>query len=171
MVTDYNHYGRVQMRRRIINPFQSWKDYHCFGCCPDNPIGLRMNFFEEGDLTVSEWQPQVQFEGYPNVLHGGIQATLIDEVASWTVYTKVGTGGMTYSMNLQFKKPVHTQRGPLRLEAIVKNVTEKLATVIVDLLDAESTVCTKAEVNYYLFPEPIARKRFNYPGVEAFFEK
>ena len=30
--------------------------------------------------------------GYNDILHGGIQATLLDEIATWVVYAVLGTG-------------------------------------------------------------------------------
>ena len=41
--------------KKIINPWRDHPEYNCFGCCPDNPIGLHMEFFEDGDYIVSKW--------------------------------------------------------------------------------------------------------------------
>ena len=38
--------------KKIINPWRNNPQYHCFGCCPDNPIGLHMEFYEEGDYIL-----------------------------------------------------------------------------------------------------------------------
>ena len=54
--------------KKIINPSRNHPEYNCFGCCPDNPIGLHMEFFaeqsgkaeryEDGDYIVSKWHPE-----------------------------------------------------------------------------------------------------------------
>ena len=41
--------------KKIINPWRDHPEYNCFGCCPDNPIGLHMEFYEDGDYIVSKW--------------------------------------------------------------------------------------------------------------------
>ena len=41
--------------KKIINPWRDHPGYNCFGCCPDNPIGLHMEFYEDGDYIVSKW--------------------------------------------------------------------------------------------------------------------
>ena len=51
--------------RKIINPWRrsaegrlqgkNHPEYNCFGCCPENPIGLHMEFYEDGDYIVSKW--------------------------------------------------------------------------------------------------------------------
>jgi len=77
----------------LRNPFIGINGYECFGCAPDNHAGLRMSFFEDGDEIISSWDPQEYFQGYNHILHGGIQATLMDEPASWIVFVKLGTAG------------------------------------------------------------------------------
>lgn len=53
----------------------------CFVCGRDNPIGLHMEFYDDGEkMVVSKITPPAYFEGYPGVLHGGIVATILDEV-------------------------------------------------------------------------------------------
>jgi hypothetical protein len=41
--------------------------------------------------------------------------------------------------------------------------------VNVELLNHENAVCTRAVVEYYIFPEDVARQRYYYPGHENFF--
>ena len=38
--------------KKIINPWQNHAEYNCFGCCPDNPIGLHMEFYDDGDNSL-----------------------------------------------------------------------------------------------------------------------
>ena len=81
-------------RRSINNPFTSIEQYNCFGCSPSNEFGLQMEFYDEGDETVCEWEPKPHFQGYGNILHGGIISTMMDEIASWYVFTKLKTAGV-----------------------------------------------------------------------------
>ena len=77
--------------KRIINPWTQTPGYNCFGCSPDNPIGTRMRFFEDGDDIVSIWRPTQNHQSWLNTLHGGIQAVLLDEVCGWVVFHKLQT--------------------------------------------------------------------------------
>lgn len=43
--------------RKIKNPWMDKEGYNCFGCSPDNPIGVHMEFFEDGDDIISFWKP------------------------------------------------------------------------------------------------------------------
>ena len=43
--------------KKIINPWRNHPEYNRFGCCPENPIGLHMEFYEDGYYIVSTWHP------------------------------------------------------------------------------------------------------------------
>jgi len=155
--------------RKIIKPFNQLGN-PCFACSENNPVGLKMDFYEEGDEVVSEWEPRPEFQGYINVLHGGIQTTLLDELASWTVYVKAGTAGVTSSIDIRFLKPVFVNKGKLRLQARLTGRDEREAVIRAEIVSHRNQVCTEAEIRYFLFPEKLAREKYFYPGREAFFE-
>ena len=81
--------------RKIINPWIGTEGYNCFVCCPTNPIGLHLEFWEDGDYIVTKFKPTHDYESWQNTLHGGIQALLIDETAGWVVCRKLQTNGVT----------------------------------------------------------------------------
>ncbi|HUV06286.1 MAG TPA: PaaI family thioesterase [Spirochaetia bacterium] len=156
---------------KIRNPFTRYEGYNCFGCCPGNPHGLQMEFYEEGGQVVSLWEPRDHFQGYGTVLHGGIQATLMDEIASWAVFITYKTAGVTSRMDIRFLKPVRTNRGKIVLRASAMEKTGRLATIRVLLTDSRETLCTEADIGYTLFSPEVARKKLAYPGYESFFER
>jgi acyl-coenzyme A thioesterase PaaI-like protein len=52
---------------------------HCHGCGPDNPKGLQLKSFWDGDEAVATWRAQSHHcAGTVNNLNGGIIASLID---------------------------------------------------------------------------------------------
>ena len=63
--------------KKLINPWRNHPEYDCFGCCPENPIGLHMEFYEDGDYIISTWHPSTHYQGWVNTMHGGILSTLI----------------------------------------------------------------------------------------------
>ena len=71
-----------KVKKRKLLPLQL---QNCFGCSPDNPIGLHMEFYEDGDYIVSTWHPEHNYQGWVDTMHGGILSTLIDEVCGWVV--------------------------------------------------------------------------------------
>jgi len=154
---------------RLRNPYAEFPGYNCFGCSPSNAAGLRMEFYEEGEEVVSTWSPEPDFQGFHDVLHGGIQATLMDEIASWVVFVKLDTAGVTYRLNTRFRVPVRISRGVVTLRARLVERKRNIATMEVVLLDGEGKKCSESTVDYFLLPRDRAVKEFHYPGRKAFY--
>lgn len=156
--------------KKLNNPFNKLPGYHCFGCSDGNHHGLKMEFYVEGEEVVSTWTPGHHFQGYFNILHGGIQSTLMDEIASWVVFVKVETGGVTSRLSTRFRKPVYLDEGPVKLRARLKEKGSRTATIEVKLYNNKQILCSESEVEYFLLPPDKASESMRYPGVEAFYE-
>lgn len=159
--------------KKIANPFvkNHPNDYRCFGCSPRNDIGLRLEFYDNGDEVVAFWEPQKRFEGYFNVLHGGIQATILDEIAAWVVNVKCQTAGVTSSLKVKYCKPIMLTSGRLTVRGRIMSLARRLATIQAQIENAEGVVLAEAEVVYFLFNDKDAKEKYNYPGIEAFYEE
>jgi len=157
----------MERRRKIINPFDAYQNF-CFGCGPKNQIGLKLLFEEDDNKVYASWEPDRLYQGYINVLHGGIIATLLDEVSAWCVYLKACTAGVTSSMTVRYHRPVHISKGPVTVEAMITKKGKKSALISASLHDGEGRLCAEAELDYFIYPEEIARARYYYPGREAF---
>jgi len=155
--------------RKIHNPFSQREGYHCFGCSLDHLSGLQMSFYEEGDEIISTWEPKSQFEGYYGVLHGGIQATIMDEIGSWVVYVKVKVAGVTSSMNVRYHKPVYMAGGAITIRSKILRMRRNLADIQVGIYNKENELCSEAMITYFTFSEKKSKESFFYPGEEAFF--
>lgn len=155
--------------KKIINPYLKMDNYQCFACSPYNKQGLQLEFQEDGESIISIWNPDPAFEGYPGVLHGGIQAVLMDEIAAWTVYVKGGTGGVTQSMNSRYLKPLFLKKGPFTIRGKINKQEKRNIEVHAQITDSDKKLCAEAEVNYFVLPPELASKKYHYPGKEAFF--
>jgi acyl-coenzyme A thioesterase PaaI-like protein len=154
---------------KLKNPYAERPGYNCFGCSPTNASGLRMEFYEDGDEIVCTWQPDPDFQGFHDILHGGIQATMMDEIASWVVFVKLGTAGVTYRMKSRYRRPVKISRGPVTLRATMAQQQRNMATIEVTLLNGDGIHCSEGLVDYFLMPPGKAEKEMHYPGKAAFY--
>ncbi len=155
--------------KKLSNPYSDYPEYNCFGCSRKNPIGLHMEFQTDGEEVVSTWEPGKDFEGFMDVLHGGIQATMIDEIASWVVFTMLDTAGVTYQLHTKYRSPVHISKGSISLRARLEGQKHSIATIRVELFDGEGKLCTEGSVDYFTLGKDKAREVFHFPGKEAFF--
>ena len=71
--------------KKILNPYLGKPEYNCVCCAPGNPVGLHLEFWEDGDDVLTVWTPGVNYQGWGNTLHGGIIGMLMDEVAGWVI--------------------------------------------------------------------------------------
>lgn len=155
--------------KKLFNPFINRDGYQCFGCSPNNPFGLKLSFQEEGEFVTATWEPIDHFQGWNNTLHGGIQATMLDEIASWYVFIKLNTSGVTAEMEVKLKKPVRMNEGNLFLKAQLREMRRNIAVIDTWLYNSKMEVCTEAVMHYFTFPEKLAREKYWYPGKEAFY--
>lgn len=152
----------------VRNPFVGIDGYHCFGCDPQNPVGLKLAFHRSGDTVSAQWEPRSELEGYPGVVHGGIQATLCDELGGWYVYAVLGTAGVTRNLSIEYEKTARVEDGPFRITARGLERSQKSARIEVELRNHADERCARAEITYAVFSEAVARKRLFFPGPEAF---
>lgn len=137
--------------RKIRNPFIGKESYNCFGCSPDNPFGLHMEFYEDGDDVVSYWHPHDHFQGWTGVMHGGILATMIDETAGWVVMRKLQTSGMTSRLNLKYLYPVSSDSSQVTVRARITGRKRNYCVISVSLEDETGRTCVEAEAVYFAF--------------------
>jgi acyl-coenzyme A thioesterase PaaI-like protein len=77
----------------------------CFGCGVNNPMGLKLKFTKDGETLRTEFTPDKMHQGWPGLLHGGILATVLDEVMSNVAYA-TGQTCLTASMEVRQRKPI-----------------------------------------------------------------
>lgn len=150
--------------RKIVNPFLPLEGYNCFGCAPNNPLGAKMEFYEDGDEIVCHWQPQANYQGWLNTLHGGIQSVLLDEICAWVVMRKLQTAGVTSKMETRFLRSISTNGGPLTLKSRLVEMRRNLATITAEIYDEEGNVCSKATCQYFTFPAEKAKQEMFFNG-------
>ena len=148
--------------KRIINPGRGMDGYRCFGCDPRSEQGLRMEFYEDGDRIVSRWKPRPEFQGWVDTLHGGIQATLADEISSWVVFRKFQTSGVTSRMEVRYLKPIHTSEDHITLQATVVRQRRNIVDIEVKIFNSQDQLCTEALCIYFLFPKEKAHEEFHF---------
>ena len=115
----------------------------CFGCGSASDRGLRLEFWQVGEHAIEcRYTPEPDLAGAPGIVHGGVQAIILDEVMGYTCHTvEQEWNFVTAEMNLRYRAAVQTDeplvaRGDLvrtdgrslHLEATIHNVAGDLLT-------------------------------------------
>jgi len=82
-------------------------DNYCFVCGKNNPRGLqiKVKYFPDELAAVTELALPREFQGWADVIHGGILATLLDEMMAHAVWHFAGPG-LTISLEVRFHAPL-----------------------------------------------------------------
>lgn len=144
--------------KRILNPWTQREGYDCFGCCPTNPYGVHMTFFEDGDYIVSLWQPRQHYQGWINTMHGGILSTLIDETAGWVVFRKLQTSGMTTHLDVRYRKAVSTLEKQLTIRGHISEQKRNIVFVDVTIENSAGEICVEGQATYFCMRPDKARE-------------
>ena len=80
-------------------------DDYCFACGTKNPIGLHLEFAPVEDKVVAKKILPREYQGYTNVVHGGIVTLLLDEAMGSFVQEKYNEQAMTGRLEVRYKHP------------------------------------------------------------------
>lgn len=97
-------------------------DLHCdcFACGVCNGAGLKLNFDVGTDGTASAvWQPSAAFRSYPDRVHGGVVATLLDSAIVHALSAR-GVAGVTAELTVRFLQSVNVH-DPVRVAGWVES--------------------------------------------------
>jgi acyl-coenzyme A thioesterase PaaI-like protein len=94
-----------------------FEPHHCFACGELNEHGLQLILHADETGCWTELDLPERFQGWDSVAHGGVIATILDEVMAWSVIGR-GTWGVTARLNVAFKRPIPTSE-PIRAEGWV----------------------------------------------------
>lgn len=121
----------------------------CFGCGEDNPVGLHLVFEERADGSVaSRVELSADHSGEPGIVHGGIQATVLDEVMGRAVQRRLrdlGRTGTAVTANFELKYRRACPTGvALSAEGRVRDLDWPSVHVEGGIVDGSGTPLTEA---------------------------
>jgi acyl-coenzyme A thioesterase PaaI-like protein len=132
-----------------------WQTYDgCFGCGTANPIGLHLCGAiadagpHRGRYVMAVHLP-ANYQGGRGVIHGGIQAVVLDEVFGQAIHVlgPVDRAIVTADFKLRYRRPAPTETA-LLAAAWIEERRGSWFTVAGHLVDAEGTVLTEATARW-----------------------
>lgn len=125
----------------------AWPQATCYGCGPNNPEGLQIKstLSPDGQFLLATHHPQTKYNaGFPNVMYGGLVASLIDCHSIWTAITfsylaegrEIGAlpaiSFVTGELKVRYIKPTPLNE-PILLRAWVEGPIERKVRVLCEL--------------------------------------
>lgn len=122
----------------------------CFVCGMDNPVGIKAQFYNMEDGSVmTVFRYGEEHQSFPQRVHGGLTATMLDELGLRAMWTKSSEEvfGVTMSMEVKCRRPV-----PYGVDLVgrgmVERETPKFVTIRAELFDMEGNRLADAELKY-----------------------
>lgn len=129
----------------------------CFVCGNGNLVGLDLDFYQNGDYIEVEFVPSVWQTGYPDMVHNGIVAALLDEAMGWAASLRSGTLCMTAELSVRFLQGLLIGT-PCKVRAYCERQQGGVWLTRGEVLDTAGQVCARAEGSYSPLPEHQARE-------------
>lgn len=86
---------------------------NCFVCGRENPVGLHIQFYEDlanSRVVVPLVIPET-YQGYPGIAHGGILATILDELSgrALMIGSEEDPFWVTAKLEIRYRRPTPTE--------------------------------------------------------------
>jgi uncharacterized protein (TIGR00369 family) len=80
--------------------------HSCFVCGESNPKGLNLRSETDGQIVRMHFVPRAEHVGFAQIVHGGIIATLLDEVMVWACAVKTKRFAFCAELSVRYLRPL-----------------------------------------------------------------
>ena len=80
--------------------------HSCFVCGEANPSGLKLRFETDGHIVRAKFTPRTEHIGFKGVVHGGITATVLDEIMVWACAVATRRFAYCAELNVRYLHPL-----------------------------------------------------------------
>ncbi len=125
----------------------------CFVCGVSNPVGLKIRFYNVGSGEIeARVVLQDQYQGYPGIAHGGIVATILDEIMGRSILS-IDPDRMMFTgkMELRYRQHVPLGEEILFRGRVIKD-RRRAAQVAGEAILSDGTVAVEANATVIQIP-------------------
>ena len=117
--------SEARVAQRIDERF-AFEPHNCFACGTLNTGGLHLDLHVDGERCWTDLEIPERFQGWAEIAHGGIVATILDEVMAWSL-VDADNWGLTARLTVAFKRPVPLGR-PIHVEGWITESRRRVIT-------------------------------------------
>ncbi|PWU15057.1 MAG: PaaI family thioesterase [Verrucomicrobia bacterium] len=120
----------------------------CFVCGEFNPAGLKLRFQTDGRVVQARFVPRPEHIGFKETVHGGLIATLLDEVMVWACAVHTRQFAYCAEFTVRFLHPLRPRQEVTAVGELVVNRRGKLFEARAELKDGAGLVLATATGRY-----------------------
>lgn len=95
--------------------------HSCFVCGESNPLGLKLRFHTDGQTVTTRFTPRPEHIGFKGVVHGGLLATVLDEIMVWACAVRTRQFAFCAELSVRFQNPIAPGQEVLVSSELVEN--------------------------------------------------
>jgi len=122
--------------------------HSCFVCGESNPIGLNLRFEADGGIVRTRFTPRAEHIGFKQVIHGGLIATVLDEIMVWACVTQTKRFAYCAELTVRFQNPLRPGEETFATAELVANRRNRIFEVKSELKDSVGKVFATATGKY-----------------------
>ncbi len=138
-----------------VRPFEV-ADHNCFACGSLNEHGMQLVIHVEPGRSWTELVLAERFEGWSGIAHGGVLATILDEVMAWALVGEENWG-LTARMAIDFRRPVPIGRA-IRADGEVTRTRRRLIETAGRIVDVATSELLATATATYVAADPGRRR-------------
>ena len=120
----------------------------CFVCGESNPAGLNLRFETDGRVVRTHFVPRAEHVGFRHTVHGGLIATLLDEIMVWACAVRTKRFAFCAELNVRYLRPVRPQDNLVATGELVSNRRDKLFEAGAELRNQQGATLVTATGKY-----------------------
>ena len=119
--------------------------HSCFVCGESNPFGLKLRFETDGRIVQTRFVPRAEHIGFKGVVHGGLIATVLDEIMVWACAVPTRKFAYCAELTVRYLQPLAPGAEVIVTSELVANRKDRIyeakasARTAANVLLAEAT--------------------------------
>ena len=128
----------------------------CFVCGDANPLGFNLRSQTDGRVVRTTVVFRAGHVGFKETIHGGLTATLLDEIMTWACAVQAKRFAYCAELNVRYPHPVRPGQQLVATAELVANRRGRLFEASAELKDEAGTVLASATGKYLPLEDPDA---------------
>ena len=122
--------------------------HSCFVCGESNPLGLKLRFRTDGRVVTTRFTPRAEHIGFKGVVHGGLMATILDEIMVWACAVQTQRFAFCAELNVRFENPLAPGKEVLVTGELVENRRHRIFATKAAAQSADGKLLAEATGKY-----------------------
>jgi uncharacterized protein (TIGR00369 family) len=120
----------------------------CFVCGSRNPLGLNLRFKTDGRTVETSFSLKPEHCGFVDVIHGGVLATVLDEIMVWACAVQMKQFSYCAEMSVRYLSPGRARETIYARADLVENKRGRIFLARGELNRADGTLIATSTGKY-----------------------